>query len=152
MIVELDPVDYLCVSDEEAGIRIKKAINKAPKVNDKLRILAIEVLDYLNLKANKKFQPSDTNLSFIQARLREQKRDVSVLKSVIDNRCDEWLQDTKMHKFLRPATIFNCTRFAQYLGETKRRGVEDIINNFLYGDEEESSEGETLEGDYESRG
>jgi hypothetical protein len=36
---------------------------------------------------------------------------------VIAKKCREWLHDEHMNEYLRPATLFNRTKFAQYQGE-----------------------------------
>jgi uncharacterized phage protein (TIGR02220 family) len=36
---------------------------------------------------------------------------------VIGRKTAKWKGDAKMEEFLRPATLFNRTKFAQYLGE-----------------------------------
>ena len=37
------------------------------------------------------------------------------IKIVIDAKCDEWLGDEKMKKYLRPETLFSKTNFEKYL-------------------------------------
>ena len=38
-------------------------------------------------------------------------------KQVIDVKVAEWVKDKKMSEYLRPATLFNSTNFAQYVGQ-----------------------------------
>lgn len=76
---------------------------------------ARELLAFLNERAGKRFPDSDTNVGIIVARLREgfaplQVRQVIVMK----NR--EW-QTTDMRKYLRPDTLFNRSKFSNYVGE-----------------------------------
>jgi uncharacterized phage protein (TIGR02220 family) len=77
---------------------------------------AKEILEFLNHKAKRNYRPVDANLDFIVARL-ESGVDFQDLKSVIAKKCREWLGDPKMENFLRPATLFNKTKFEQYVGE-----------------------------------
>ncbi len=86
-------------------------VSKAGK-ND----VAMEVLDYLNLKAKKRFSHSDSHFKFINARLKE-KKTVEDLKAVIDLKVKEWASDSKMKSYLRPKTLFNSENFDGYLGE-----------------------------------
>lgn len=80
---------------------------------------AQEVLDFLNLKTGKNFRGTDegvdTNLDFIIARL---KANVTVqdCKSLVTRKCLEW-KGGDMEQYLRPSTLFNKTKFEQYLGE-----------------------------------
>lgn len=77
---------------------------------------AIEVLEFLNKMADRCYKPVDVNLDLITARLKESS--VQEMKSVIALKCRQW-KNTDMEKFLRPETIFNRTKFAQYQGELK---------------------------------
>lgn len=89
------------------------------KVREESRVLkqeAIEILNFLNLKANKRFPPNETNLGFIRARLKEG-ADRQTCFSVIAMKCREWLTDPDARKWLRPATLFNRTKFNTYIGE-----------------------------------
>jgi len=75
--------------------------------------LSIEVLNFLNETANKNFQPVESNLKFIKARLKEQPAEI--LKQVIQLKTFEWKDDFKMNDFLRPETLFNATKFQTYI-------------------------------------
>ena len=59
------------------------------------------------------------NVSLVSALLREGAT-TDQLKAVVDRKCSQWLGDAKMAEYLRPATLFNRTKFAQYSGELGR--------------------------------
>ena len=80
-----------------------------------LRETAKRVLAFLNEKSGKKFREVEANLKPILARLAE--FDETMLRSIILHRCQLWSADEKMAEFLRPATLFNATKCAQYPGE-----------------------------------
>lgn len=77
---------------------------------------AKDLLAFLNLKTGRAYQPVPANLKLIAARLKEGAT-VQEIKSVIAKKCREWSTDEKMAEYLRPATLFNATKFAQYRGE-----------------------------------
>lgn len=79
---------------------------------DEARLL----LAFLNEKAGRNFRPTGANLKPIQARLREG-YSVDDCRMVIAQRVRKWSADDKMREFLRPATLFNATKFNQYAGE-----------------------------------
>lgn len=81
-----------------------------------LRAKASEVLEFLNIKAGRQYQPVDANLELIVARLRDGATETQ-LRQVVAKKCREWGSDEKMAEYLRPATLFNRTKFAQYQGE-----------------------------------
>ncbi len=74
------------------------------------------VLDFLNEKTGRRYQPVDANLKLIVARLRGGATEQE-LRQVIAKKCREWSADEKMSMYLRPETLFNATKFAQYQGE-----------------------------------
>lgn len=77
---------------------------------------AMAVLDYLNERAGRNYQPVDSNTKLIAARLKEGAT-VEQCKAVVDAKVKKWGADPKMEEYLRPKTLFNATNFAQYVGE-----------------------------------
>jgi len=73
------------------------------------------VIEYLNEKANRSYQPVPANTKLIAARMREGAT-VDQLKAVIDAKVAEWAFDPKMAAYLRPETLFGATKYAQYAG------------------------------------
>jgi uncharacterized phage protein (TIGR02220 family) len=73
------------------------------------------LLQFLNHKAGRNFQPLPANLDLISNRLK-QGATVPQCRAIIGLKARAWT-GTDMEKFLRPATLFNATKFAQYLGE-----------------------------------
>ena len=84
--------------------------------NSEIKKQAIEVLEFLNEKTGKSFRPVDTNLKFIIARLKSGAH-VEDCRAVIAKKYREWRGDQKMIDYVRPATLFNATKFEQYFGE-----------------------------------
>lgn len=87
-----------------------------------LRKEALEVLGFLNEKTRRNYQPVPANVDMIVARLR-QGATVGDCRAVIAKKCREWAADEKMAQYLRPATLFNATKFAQYQGELAPAGT-----------------------------
>jgi uncharacterized phage protein (TIGR02220 family) len=77
---------------------------------------AAEILDYLNEKSGRCYKPVKANVALIAARLAGEAT-VEECRAVIDAKVATWSQDIKMREYLRPATLFNATKFAQYVGE-----------------------------------
>jgi uncharacterized phage protein (TIGR02220 family) len=88
---------------------------------------AAEVLTHLNAKTGRNYQLVQANVSLVAARLKEGATP-DECRRVIDSKVAEWRDSEKMSKCLRPATLFNATKFAQYVGElanqTSETGVE----------------------------
>lgn len=83
--------------------------------NGALKQRAVSILDLLNEKTGRNFKPVDANLKPIIARLREY--DESTVRAVTVRRWRAWKDDDTMREYLRPATLYNATKFAQYAGE-----------------------------------
>lgn len=77
---------------------------------------AKEILTFLNQKVKRNYQPVEANINFITARLKEGAT-TKQCRQVIAKKARDWLDDPKMNQYLRPATLFNKTKFAQYVGE-----------------------------------
>lgn len=86
------------------------------KPDPAIRVQAIEILQFLNTKASRNYRPTESNLKFILARFKEGYSLIEC-KQVIAKKCREWMPDDKMREYLRPATLFNCEKFNQYIGE-----------------------------------
>ena len=101
--------------DVSLGSAVSSSNNgsKRPKA---FRTETFEVLKFLNEMAGKSFRPVPANLKFIEARLASGAT-VSNCKGVIARKVREWKNDPENRKYLRPETLFNETKFEQYLGE-----------------------------------
>ena len=87
------------------------------------------VIDHLNLKAGKKYlYTSESSNKFINARLEDYS--VSDLKRVIDFKVTQW-KGTSMATYLRPATLFNETKFTGYVNEAPQETIESMDAKLL---------------------
>jgi uncharacterized phage protein (TIGR02220 family) len=76
---------------------------------------------YLNEKAKTHYDPKNkANRDLVVARFNEG-RTLDQFKAVINKKVSEWLTDDKMHKYLRPSTLFSRTHFEEYLNEPIRK-------------------------------
>jgi phage replication O-like protein O len=73
-----------------------------------------EVLAYLNDRAGRNFRLVKSNMKFVAARLKSGAT-LEQCKAVIDAKVKEW-KGTSQDVYLRPETLFNETKFEQYLG------------------------------------
>lgn len=98
--------------------QIKELIEKSENTGSTrtYRAQAKELLAFLNRKANKKFQEVDVNINPIVDRLRAGATPEQC-RAVIANRVGKWGDKEETREWLRPATIFNKTKFQQYLGD-----------------------------------
>ena len=77
---------------------------------------AEKILEHLNLKAGRSYRPVPSNIKLIQARLSEGNKPQDLI-AVINRKCAEWLDDPKFAQYLRPSTLFNATKFNDYVGQ-----------------------------------
>ena len=101
---------------------IKENKSKENKSKEKKKDI-IEIIDYLNEKAGTNYRAnSSETVSHISARLSEGFT-VGQFKQVIDKKCDDWLNDSRMKDYLRPQTLFG-TKFESYLNSTNIKKID----------------------------
>lgn len=76
---------------------------------------AIEVLDYFNQIARKRFKPIKSNLSPIMARLKDYEK--QELLEVIQLKTLEWKNNETMAPHLCPTTLFRPSNFDKYVNQ-----------------------------------
>lgn len=97
---------------------------------------ANEIISCLNEKTKKHYKANTPKtVRLIRARLKEGFT-VEDFKAVIEKKCDDWLGNEKMERYLRPETLFG-TKFEGYLNETPNSGndydlpeFEDLIDSY----------------------
>ena len=112
-------------------------LSEKPKTaHPPLRPQARQILQFLNDKTNRDFQPVAANLDLLVARLKEGYTP-GKLRQIVACKCQQWLKDDKMRQYLRPATLFARLNCAQYRGEL-------IPESQLPDDPDEDSTGGTI--------
>jgi uncharacterized phage protein (TIGR02220 family) len=87
---------------------------------------ADKVIDYLNMQAGTQYRCGGANQKIINARLKEfTKQD---MLEVISKKCDEW-KGTEMARYLRPSTLFNATKFEEYLNQDLSSKPKQLIQH-----------------------
>lgn len=105
--------------EEQSKENIKKKHSPAKLDAATTDASVLEVVSYLNEKANKNFGArSKSTEKFIKARLNDGAT-VEEMKAVIDRKVSQWKDDPKMNQFLRPKTLFNETNFESYRNESE---------------------------------
>jgi uncharacterized phage protein (TIGR02220 family) len=95
----------------------KREDNNTIYNNTKLNIFK-EVISYLNDKANTKFKDGNkANQRIISGRL-DEGHTLEDFKTVIDNMVAKW-KGTEWEQYLRPQTLFQASKFENYLNFTK---------------------------------
>ena len=102
-----------------------------------------EIINYLNLKANRNYRLVEANKDIIKARFNESKKSgkeytVEDFKQVIDYKVAEWIDAewtdkqgnlVKGKKYLQPSTLFSRKNFDNYLNSAKDWFEENSQNN-----------------------
>ncbi|MEK5414475.1 conserved phage C-terminal domain-containing protein [Paenibacillus sp. FSL L8-0708] len=104
------------IEDECQSDALKES--KGKEIKDKT---IVEIVNYLNEKANGKFSSSTREtIKLINGRLGEG-RSLEDFKRVIDCKTAEWLGDPKHEQYLRPSTLFRPSNFESYLIQSQRK-------------------------------
>lgn len=99
----------------------------------KIESLPIQILKFLNEKkpGDRPFQFTPSNISLIETRIKEGFK-LEDFKKVISFKVNEWKNDDKMKKYIRPATLFG-SKFDQYVVESSNgSSSSDGSQNFQY--------------------
>jgi len=80
------------------------------------KTLSEKTIDYLNLKASKKFTYTKGNIKEINSQIKKGYGE-DAFAFVIDIKCKEWLSDSDMNKNLNPVTLFREANFDRYLNQ-----------------------------------
>lgn len=114
--------------EETETKKVKSIVGLPPNGGDQksekkasLQEEARNILTFLNEKVGRRFQPVKPNLDVIVSRLKEGATVVQC-RQVIVKKTREWQGDETMSLYLRPATLFNRTKFWQYAGELVPEG------------------------------
>ncbi|MCE3238742.1 MAG: hypothetical protein K0R24_1723 [Gammaproteobacteria bacterium] len=114
--------------DKDISLARKSLLKNSPKLS--LKTQAIEILQFLNEKTHRAYRPVDSNIKLIMARLKSGAT-VMDCRQVIAKKTREWKGNDKMAEYLRPATLFNATKFEQYLGELVEPDAEEETHESL---------------------
>jgi uncharacterized phage protein (TIGR02220 family) len=106
--------------DKKRNASVTKNVTRSPRKrnaerNEECNAQAAQVLQFLNEKTGRQYQPVEANIGMIAARLKGGAT-VTQCRQVIAKKCREWT-GSEREVYLRPATLFNATKFAQYQGE-----------------------------------
>lgn len=100
---------------EEKNKEVKDIVEQKPDDPIPYR----EIIDYLNQQTGKSFRHSAAaNKKLIKARWNEGYT-TDQFKRVIDNKCQDWIHDSKMNQYLQPSTLF-AGKFDRYLNQRNR--------------------------------
>ena len=125
MLFELREIKVLLIEKAQKNKVIENGLPIVPRIRNEKEISlnadTLEILKFLNEKTGRNYKPVKANLEFIKARLKDGAT-VTTCRQVIARKCRDWLSDPKMSAYLRPATLFNATKFAQYEGELVKAG------------------------------
>jgi uncharacterized phage protein (TIGR02220 family) len=104
---------------EENKGKKRKVVKLSDTDSEQVRL----VLDYLNQQTGATYGMTKTNVECITARMKEG-YSVNEFKTVIDRKCRQWL-GTEQEKYLRPITLFQASKFENYLNEPETNTKKD---------------------------
>lgn len=114
-----------CTVEERDRIRTFVLNGEMPETSpDRIQDHACRVLEFLNEKTGRAYRPTPVNLEFIMGRMKEGYT-AGQCRQVIARKFRDWNEDPRMAPYLRPATLFNRQKFAQYVGELVAPQVHD---------------------------
>ncbi len=101
-------------------IVIKEIGGVGERENSNVSFMIKEIIDYLNVKADKSFKHSTQETrKLISGRLSDG-FEIDDFKKVIDNRVSKWM-GTEWEQYLRPNTLFRPSNFENYLNDNSAK-------------------------------
>ena len=85
--------------------------------------LSLSMINYLNKKTGASYQVDDGTTGLISDLIGVGYTEADI-RSVIDRKCSDWLNDPKMRQYLRPSTLFG-NKFSEYLSAPRSAAEED---------------------------
>jgi len=92
--------------------------------NNKYIDIMNEILNYLNSKTKRSYKLTNKHKSILLARIKENYTPAD-FREVVDIKCEQWLTDPVMTKYLRPETLFS-NKFDSYLNEKNNTLIPEI--------------------------
>lgn len=134
-VIETDETDWLNEISEiskedisefyENGRRLLLSKKRVyPKIDSEKKVVAENILEFLNVEVDVKYQKTAKNLNLIIGLLNRGYSPYDIKKVILKKKKD-W-QNTDYEKFLRPETLFNPNKFESYYNQK-----ENILNNNL---------------------
>ncbi len=103
----------------DGGFKIIQSTGKKQKIFDVNRKKAEQVLDHLNKTVGSAFSAkSENNIKIISDRINEGYH-FHEFVTVIETKAAEWGNNPEMQQYLRPLTLFNKSKFENYLHAKK---------------------------------
>ena len=100
--------------------------------NNSINNIVVQVINYLNNKANTNYRASTNKTkTLIRSRINEGFI-LDDFKKVIDIKTEEWIDDKKMCKYLRPETLFG-NKFESYLNQEYQNKEDKEIEELKIG-------------------
>ena len=131
-------------SKPQVKVKVKDKVKEKDKDKDilsgkpdsiPLMVAAGQIIDHLNKKAGTNYKVSSrATVEMIKARL-DEKWTVEDFFRAIDNMTEAWKGDPKMENYLRPATLFQRSKFESYVNWKPRSGTR--FSNFPARDDQE---------------
>lgn len=89
--------------------------NKKEKNDEAVDLNVVEIIDFLNEKANKNFRLAKKETRTLIKNLLQEGFTVDDFKQVINNQVIQWKDNPDWDKYLRPSTLFSPKKFENYL-------------------------------------
>ena len=101
---------------------------KGSKVKESLsKDIVLQIITHLNEKAKTNYSPkTKITTEYINGRIADGFK-LDDFFYVIDVKCEDWIGDLEMEKFLRPKTLFATSNFEGYLNQKRERKSNHMV-------------------------
>lgn len=122
------PVTLRNDTEEELELEEEKEREEEERSKEPSTVIPYKkIIEHLNNKTGKRFSyKSSANQKLIRARFNEDYI-LDDFIHVIDVKSNEWLEDEKMSKYLKPDTLFRTSNFDKYLNQESITKKDDVV-------------------------
>jgi len=97
------------------------------KNKEKNKPIVLQIITHLNEKAKTNYSPkTKITTEYINGRIADGFK-LDDFLYVIDVKCEDWIGDLEMEKFLRPKTLFATSNFEGYLNQKRERKSNHMV-------------------------
>ena len=112
-------------------IRRTHTKNDKECIKNKRKDIVVQILSDLNEKAKTSYKAETTITTKLINNLITKGYSLDDFKVVHKRKCEQWLQDPKMRKFVRPQTLYAESNFEAYLNEVDLQSDDDMLDEIM---------------------
>lgn len=118
----------ICPDGADENVRYNNTSNNKTSNNKHIVDFIDRAVGIINETTSANFKPTTPKTKSLLTALFRAGYSISDVETVIKHKYDDWHNDPKMRKYLRPMTLFNMTKFESYLNDAQNAKTYHALN------------------------